>query len=165
MKQYVDAGIDAQVVGSEYTADAAEIAGPAYQQYMFGSDYFDFDAPPNPLSKFFVEDYQRLFGEKPYIFYQPNYYDGGLAYLELARRVAADGGDINDGTALQDALEADPTLPSVYGGTADEVGKIELSDETHDPTLRPVGLFRAGPPVEQLAEWNIGGTDFQLVGG
>jgi branched-chain amino acid transport system substrate-binding protein len=163
MKQFVDSGIDAQVVGSELTSDAANIAGPAFDEFMFAGDYFDFANPPNPLSRFFIKDYQRKFGEKPYIFYQPNYYEAGLAYLELARRVAAEGGDINDGPTLQDALEQDPTFVSVYGGSEDEVGEIELSAETHDPTTRPVGLFIAGPPLQQLAEWNIGGTDFRIV--
>lgn len=165
MKQFADAGIDAQVVGSELTNDAAKIAGPAFKDYWFAADFFAFDTPPNPLSEFFISEYEREFGEKPYIFYQPNYYEAGLAYLELARRVAEDGGDINDGPTLQAALEEDPSFVSVYGGSEDEVGTIELSPETHDPVKRPVGLFVAGPPVEQLAEWNIGGTDFEILEG
>lgn len=163
MKQYVNAGIDAQVLGSEYVPDAEKIAGRAYDKYMFANDYFNYDDPPNPLSKFFLKDYQRLFGEKPGTFYQPNYYEATLAYLELARRVAAKDGDINSGEALNKEMVADPKFKSVYGGDDSTVGTIELDPKTHDPTVRSVGLFQAGSDFKQLAEWNIGGTDFKIL--
>jgi branched-chain amino acid transport system substrate-binding protein len=165
MKQFVNSGIDAQVVGSEFVPDAQEIAGAAYDKYMFANDYFNYDDPPNPLSKFFLKDYQRLFGEAPGTFYQPNYYETTLAYLDLARRVAVKGGDINSGEALNEEINADPKFKSVYGGDKSTVGTLELDPKTHDPVVRPVGLFQAGSQVKQLASWNIGGSDFQVLAG
>lgn len=164
MKQYVESGLKAQVLGPEYLPDAAKVAGPAFDKYMFGADYFDVDSPPNPLSKFFVKSYEAKFGEPPRTFYAPNYYEATLGYLQLVARVAADGGDINSGDALNEALIADPTLKSVYGGDASTVGEIELDASTHDPTVRPVGLFQAGSKVKQVASWNIGGGDYQILG-
>jgi branched-chain amino acid transport system substrate-binding protein len=164
MKQYVDSGLKAQVVGSEYVPDAKKIAGSAYDKYMFANDYFDVAKPPNPLSKFFLRDYNRLFGQDPGTFYQPNYYETTLAYLDLAKRVAAKGGDINSGEQLNKEMVADPKFKSVYGGDSSTVGTLALDKTTHDPIVRPVGLFVAGPTVKQLAGWNIGGSNFKLLG-
>jgi ABC-type branched-subunit amino acid transport system substrate-binding protein len=164
MKQYVDSGLKAQVVGSEYVPDAKKIAGSAYDKYMFANDYFDVAKPPNPLSKFFLRDYNRLFGQDPGTFYQPNYYETTLAYLDLAKRVAAKGGDINSGEQLNKEMVADPKFKSVYGGDSSTVGTLALDKTTHDPIVRPVGLFVAGPAVKQLAGWNIGGSNFKLLG-
>jgi ABC-type branched-subunit amino acid transport system substrate-binding protein len=167
MKQYVNSGLKAQAVGSEYTAAAQAVAGNAYSKFMMATDYFPFSNPPNPLSKFMTQDYQRLFGAAPNTFYTPNYYDVGLAYLELLRRVADSGGDINSGDALNKALQSNPTFKDVYGGTASTVGTLRLSLTTHDPEVRPVGLFQASGTlnlVKQLAVWNIGGGDFKIVG-
>jgi ABC-type branched-chain amino acid transport systems, periplasmic component len=165
MKQYVSSGLNAQVVGSEYVPDAQKIAGAAYDKYMFANDFFPYQAPPNPLSKFFLKDYQRLFGEAPGTFYQPNYYETTLAYVDLARRVANKGGDINSGEQLNAEMNADPKFKSVYGGDDSTVGTLELDPKTHDPIVRPVGLFQAGSQVKQLASWNIGGSDFKILGG
>lgn len=162
MKGYVSSGLDAQVLGSEFVPDAKKIAGAAYDEYMFANDFFPIEAPPNPLSVFFLEEYQRLFGEAPGTFYQPNYYETTLAFLELVRRVAAKGGDINSGEELNAEMNADPTFRSVYGGDESTVGMLELDPETHDPVVRPVGLFQAGD-LKKLAEWNIGGSDFQIL--
>jgi hypothetical protein len=130
---------------------------------MFASDFFDFAKPPNPLSKFFIQDYQRKFGTAPDIFYEPNYYEAGLAYLELARRVANSGGDMNSGPDLNKALLSDPAFKSVYGGDSTTVGTIQLNPTTHDPKVRPVGLFQAGSTIKQLAGWNIGGGNFKVL--
>jgi branched-chain amino acid transport system substrate-binding protein len=167
MKQYVNSGLKAQAVGSEYTAAAQAVAGAAYSKFMMATDYFPFSNPPNPLSRFMVQDYQRLFGKSPDTFYTPNYYDGGLAYLELARRVADSGGDLNSGVALNKALLSNPTFKDVYGGDASTVGTLRLDATTHDPSVRPVGLFQASSQlnvVKQLASFNIGGGNFQIVG-
>jgi branched-chain amino acid transport system substrate-binding protein len=163
MKQYVSSGLGGQVVGAEYVPAAQEIAGAAYEKYMFANDYFNYDKLANPLSKFFLKDYQRLFGEDPGTFYQPNYYETTLAYLELARRVANKDGDINSGEALNQEMVANPKFKSVYGGDDATVGELALDPKTHDPVVRPVGLFQAGAQVKQLAGWNIGGSDFQVL--
>lgn len=164
MKQYAQAGIDAQVIGSEFTYDAQKIAGSAYDKYWFSSDYFDFEKPPNPLSKVFMKGYQAMFNAKANLFYEPNYYEGTLALLDLCRRVASKGGDINDGSALQDACIDDPTFKSVYGGDAHTVGEIQLDTKTHTPVRRQMGVFAVqhGTPTP-LAFFDVKGADFKVI--
>jgi branched-chain amino acid transport system substrate-binding protein len=164
MKQYVQAGAKAQVIGSEFTYDAQKIAGSAYDKYWFASDYFDFQKPPNPLSHVFLKGYQAMFGQAANLFYEPNYYEGTLAMLELCRRVGSKGGDINDGTKLQDACTANPVFHSVYGGDTDTVGTVQLSPQTHTVVRRSMGVFavQGGTPTP-MAFFNIGGADYQLV--
>jgi branched-chain amino acid transport system substrate-binding protein len=164
MKQYEQAGIKAQVIGSEFTYDAEKVAGPAYNKYWFSSDYFDFQNPPNPLSHVFLKGYQAMFGTPANLFYEPNYYEGTLALLELCRRVGSKGGDINNGTALQSACESNPTFHSVYGGDASTVGTVQLSPQTHTVVRRSMGVFQVvnGTPTP-LAFFNIGGADYKLV--
>jgi branched-chain amino acid transport system substrate-binding protein len=163
MKQYATSGLRARVVGGELTPTGAKIAGAGYKDYWIAADYFDVDHPANPLSEHFLTEYQRKFGEVPATFYQPNYYEGTMAFVQLAARVADKGGDINSGEQLQQALLANPTFKSVYGGDDQTVGTLTLNTKTHDPTTRPIGLFSVQPEVKQLAEWNIDGGDFKVV--
>jgi ABC-type branched-subunit amino acid transport system substrate-binding protein len=163
MKEYVNSGLKAQVIGAEYTPAAAKIAGAAYDQFDFANDFFNFEEPPNPFSKFFMKQYEKQFSETPNIFYEPNYYETGIAYAVLAARVAENGGDINSGEELNKALEEEPSVPSVYGGTPSEVGTFVWNLETHDPEKRPVSLVKATTPPVQLAEWNVGGTEFKVL--
>jgi branched-chain amino acid transport system substrate-binding protein len=164
MKQYEQAGLKAQVIGSEFTYDAQKVGGPAYNKYWFSSDYFTFDAPPNPLSQVFMKGYRAKFGTAANLFYEPNYYEGTLALLDLCRRVAAKGGNINDGTQLQDACVANPVFKSVYGGDSKTVGDIQLDPKTHTPVKRQMGVFafQNGSPTP-LAFFNIAGADYKLV--
>jgi branched-chain amino acid transport system substrate-binding protein len=164
MKQFAQAGIKAQVIGSEFTYDAQKIGGPAYNKYWFSSDYFTFDKPPNPLSQVFMKGYKAKFGQEANLFYEPNFYEGTLALLELARRVAAKKGDINDGTQLQNAVIAQPRFKSLYGGDSKTVGEIELDPKTHTPVKRQMGVFAVqnGTPAP-LAFFDIGGADYKLV--
>lgn len=70
MKQYASSGLSAQVVGPEYTPVARDIAGDAYDKYMFAADHFDVANPPNPLSEFFLKTYNDKYGEDPGTVYQ-----------------------------------------------------------------------------------------------
>ena len=166
MKQYVSSGLKAQVIGSEYTPAAVQVAGSAYANYWAATDFFNFNAPPNPFSKFFMKTYTAMFGQAPNVFYEPNYYECTLGYLELCRRVAVKGGDINNGEDLQNALLANPTFKSVYGGNAGEVGQVVLDPKRHTPSSRAVGLFKFtnnGTQAVQLASFDIGGKDFKVL--
>jgi branched-chain amino acid transport system substrate-binding protein len=166
MKQYLSSGLKAQVIGSEYTPAAAKLAGAAYDKYWAATDFFNFDDPPNPWSDYFVRTYKAKFGADPNTFYETNYYECTLAYLELARRVAVKGGDINKGDQLQDALVANPRFKSVYGGDKSTVGEIVLDTKRHTPSSRAVGLFKFtnnGTKAVQLAAFDIGGKDFKVL--
>lgn len=164
MKQYVASGLDARIIGSEFSVTAEEIASAEnYKEYYYAGDEFNFAEPDNPFSEYFIAEYENKFEETPNIFFEPNYYEAGIAYGVLAARVAEKGGDINSGEELQNALEEDPTLPSVYGGSDNEVGQFVWNTETHDPEKRPIVLAKFGKPAEILAEWNIGGDEFEIV--
>ncbi len=163
MKQYVNSGIPAQALGFEYVPAAKEVSAGGYDKFWFASDFFPVQNPPNPLSKFFLSEHQRLYGQAPGSFYQGNYYEATLAYLQLAARVAARGGDMNKGDELNKEMTANPTFKSIYGGDVNTVGTITFDPSTHDPAIRPVGLFQASD-FKQMAQWNIGGGDFKASG-
>ena len=165
-KQAAAAGLRAQVIGCEYTPTAVKVAGPAYDNYWFGMDAFDFDNPPNPLSKFFMKAYAKKFGEPPSLFYSPNYFETTLAFWDLARRVAKSGGDINKGADLQKELEANPTFASVYGGDSSSVGSLVIDLKTHSVAHRPMVLGKAhGATVgfSPLATFDVGARDFKVI--
>ena len=165
-KQAAAAGLRAQLIGCEYTPTAVKVAQSAYDNYWFGMDIFDFQNPPNPLSKFFVDTYTAKYGQPPTMFYSPNYFETTLAFWDLARRVAKAGGDINKGSDLEKQLLANPTFASVYGGDSSTVGTFALDKKTHSLATRPLGLFKAkGATIgfEPLATFDIGARDFKAV--
>lgn len=150
MKQYAAAGLKTQVLGSELTSDAVTIAGQAYEGLWVAFDYFDYNHPPNPLSKIFVAAYKKKYGAmKPDNYFTANYYESTLGLWELMRRVARKGGDINSGQALQNELLANPTIKSVYGGSSSTLGSMTFNTKTHGLRSRPCGVFKinGGKPV------------------
>ena len=164
MKQYVTSGIGKAVIGSEFTPDAAKVAGSAYDQYVFAYDYFDAKNPPNPFAKVFVDSFKQKNGGALPDFYAANFYENTFAMWDLIRRVKKAGGDPTDGTALQQALVASPTFKSVYGGDANTVGTFTLDTTTHTVVKRPMGIFTIkGSTITRVASFGIGGTDFQIL--
>jgi branched-chain amino acid transport system substrate-binding protein len=163
MKQFVNAGLTMPVIGSEYIADAAKVAGSAFDSYMFSTDWFNPEAPPNPWSKLFLDSYVKQFGTQPEI-NSANYYEDTFAVWELIRRVLAKGGNVNSGEELQNALVAEPKFKSIYGGSATEVGTFELNTASHSLKARPLGVYTSnkGKP-KQVASFSLGGGDFKLL--
>ena len=86
MKQFVNAGLTMPVIGAESIPDAAKVAGPAYDNYMFATDWFDPAKPTNPWSKLFLKSYVKEFNLEPEI-YAANYYEDTFAIWDLIRRV------------------------------------------------------------------------------
>jgi branched-chain amino acid transport system substrate-binding protein len=163
MKQLVNAGLKMPVIGSEYISDAAEVAGPAFDNYMFATDWFDAAKPSNPWSKLFLDSYVKEFKLQPEI-NAANYYEDTFAIWALIRRVLAKGGKIDSGEELQNALIADPKFKSVYGGSATELGTIALDTTSHSVKERPLGVYKSngGKPIP-VATFDLGGAHFQLV--
>jgi branched-chain amino acid transport system substrate-binding protein len=163
MKQYKVSGINKPVIGYEFTPDAAKTAGSAYNNYMFAYDYFDPANPINGWAKTFVSEYQAAYGSAP-DFYAANFYENMFTLWDLIRRVSASGGNINSGTDLQNALVANPTFKSVYGGTASTAGTVTLDVKLHTPIKRPMSLnnYNNGTATA-LAYFNEGGADFTIV--
>lgn len=163
MKQLANAGLKTPVIGAEYISDAAAAAGPAFDNYMFATDWFDAARPFNPWSKLFLDSYVKEFQLQPEI-NAANYYEDTFAIWELIRRVLAKGGNVNSGEELQNVLTADPKFKSVYGGSATELGVIALDTTSHSVKQRPLGVYKSngGKPIP-VATFDLGGANFQLV--
>lgn len=146
VKAVREAGIDVPFMGIEFTGQAASIAGASYDTFNFATDFYSTDNP-NPWNQCFVEAYQAKYGEDPE-YYGSNYYEQVFIFWDLVKRVLAAGGDPTDPTQLQDALMADPTFKSVYGGTESVVGEVTLNGTDHSIS-KPMGVFSVqdGEPV------------------
>lgn len=146
VKAIREAGIDAPIMGIEFTQQAANIAGSTYDTFNFATDFYSTENP-NPWNQCFVEGYRAKYGEDPE-YYGSNYYEQVFIFWDLVKRVIAAGGDPTDPVQLQEALMADPTFKSVYGGSADVVGDVVLDVNDHSIS-KPMGVFSVvdGTPV------------------
>lgn len=163
LKGFQSSGIDAQVIGTEYTPDAVEIGGDAYEGYWFSFDFFDARKPPNQWGELFAAEYRKKYKEDAF-FYAANYYENTFALWELVRRILKAGDDVESGEAFDQHLQADPVFKSVYGGDAKSIGDFAIDKKTHSVSRRGMSLqeVRNGQPTE-LASFGIGGADFQVV--
>jgi branched-chain amino acid transport system substrate-binding protein len=166
MKSYFATALTAMVIGPDYFTTSAPLAGNAIIGYHFAYDYFNPVNPGNPWGKMFAQAYEAEYLEIPN-YYPANYYENTFFLWQLISRVLAKGGDPHDSTQLQSALEEEPTLMSVYG-TGNATGSISFGVKSHTPTSRPMGLFEvtsAGTTAlpKQLASFNIGGADFNIL--
>ena len=163
MKQYVNAGLEMPVIGSEYVPEAETVAGSAFANYEFSTDWFFPQEPSNKWSELFVKSFEDRFGEEP-DYYAANFYENTFLLWELFRRVKEGGGDVNSGEDLQKALEEDPKFPSVYGGSGSELGQLVLNLKTHSVESRPLAVLAAnGGEPKKLATFELGGAGFELA--
>ena len=165
LDQAQTADLSAAIYGFEFTPDGVSASKGAYDTvgWTFAYDYFDAKNPISPLAKLFVSEFQREYGEDP-DFYAANFYENVLVMWEVIRRVLAKDGDINDGTALDAALQENLTVVSVYGGSDTEVGTYTLDPTTHSVVKRPMGVFQyKDETVTPLAYYDIGGEGFRMV--
>jgi len=130
MKQYVTTGMQAQVIGAEFTPDACQVAGSAYDRYWFAFDYFPVDKPYNPWSEFFIAAFRQKYGQAP-DFYAANFYEKVFIVWELVKRLLKKNLPIT-GENLQKALIENPTFKSLYGGDENTIGTITFDLEEHD---------------------------------
>jgi branched-chain amino acid transport system substrate-binding protein len=146
VKQFREAAVEVPIVGIEFTQDAQTIAGPAYDTFVFATDYYDTENP-NPWNVEFVKAHNEKYGKAPE-YYGANYYEQVFVIWDLARRVLAEGGDPTSGEALQQALIQNPVFKSVYGGDAETVGEMTFDTEAHTIS-KPMGVFavKDGKPV------------------
>ena len=163
MNQSVTAGLKATVIGFEFTPDGVNASKGSYDSvgWTFAYDYFDANNPISPLAKLFVDEFQAKYGEDP-DFYAANFYENTLVMWEVIRRVLKSGGDINDGAALDAALQENLTVVSVYGGDESTVGTYTLDPTTHSVVKRGMGVFEyKDGKVTPRAFFGIDGADFK----
>jgi branched-chain amino acid transport system substrate-binding protein len=132
VKRIREFGMKQPVIGIEYTANDAKIAGALGEGYLFINDYFEPSAD-QPWSQRFAEGYEKRYKTKP-DFYAANYYEGVYMIAELLKRARAKGGDYVNGEAMKAALYADPKFDSVYGG--------QMVFQPNGVALKRVGLFK-----------------------
>ncbi len=169
INQAATAGIKAVMMGSEFTPDGVNASKGTYDSagWTFAYDYFNPNAADlNPLGKYFVEKFREEYGEDP-DFYAANFFENTVRFWELMAEAKA-GGATDDklcvGETLNAAMEKDPTLVSVYGGTATEVGTSTHDLVTHSVSKRPMGVFTyKDGKVTPLAYFGIGGEGFTLA--
>jgi ABC-type branched-subunit amino acid transport system substrate-binding protein len=166
MKAYFATSLTGKVIGPDYFASSATLAGSAIVGYQFAYDYFNPSNPGNTWGKMFAEAYEKEYGEFP-DYYPANYYENTFFLWQLISRVLEKGGDPLSGSHLQSALEEDTTLMSLYG-TGNSTGSLTLGSTSHTPTSRPMGLFEVKSSSttalpKQLASFNIGGADFATL--
>ena len=147
VKAIREANLTIPIMGIEFTAQAAKVAGDSYNSYNFATDFYD-PTNPNPWNQIFVKGYRDAYGKDPE-YYGANYYEQVFWVWELARRVIAAGGDPNDTVALQKALVDNPKFPSLYGGSADKPGEVQF-DVTGHTISKPMAVFKVvgGKPVK-----------------
>ena len=163
VNQSVTAGLNATVLGFEFTPDGVNASKGSYDSvgWTFAYDYFDANNPISPLAKLFVDEFQAKYGEAP-DFYAANFYENTLVMWEVIRRVLKSGGDINDGAALDAALQENLTVVSVYGGDESTVGTYTLDPTTHSVVKRGMGVFEyKDGKVTPKAFFGIDGADFK----
>jgi ABC-type branched-subunit amino acid transport system substrate-binding protein len=171
LKQYRTSGIGKPIITWDgLLAPTAKIAGlSAYEGvYLGGIDAFSVNSP-NPWAHIFVRSYQAQFGTYGVPAASPDYesagyYDAVFLLWQLYRDVRAKGGNVNDGTQIQAALEANPTAPGIKGGTATSAGTYQFDLTTHGLKHIPMGFYqvRNGAPV-LLATSDIGGADIKIL--
>lgn len=154
VKALREAGYTGPIMMDEFTSQAAKIAGSAYDGVNFAVDFYSTDNP-NPWNQCFVEAWKAEYGDDKVQpvpeYYSSNYYEQVFIVWDLVKRVIKAGGDPNDAAQLQAALIADPTFPSVYGGTADVVGSVTL-DKTDHSISKPMGVFEVQNGTPKLLQ-------------
>ncbi len=163
--QAATAGLTAIRIGFEFTPDGVSASKGSYDSngYTFAYDYFDPKNPVSPLAKLFVQDFNADYGEDP-DFYAANFYENAFVMWEVMRRVIEDGGDINSGEALDQALQSNLTVVSVYGGDESTVGTYTLDATTHSVIKREMGVFEyKDGSVTPKAFFGINGEDYRTA--
>ena len=157
-------GLTAQAIGADWNPETQKTAGAAADGFWFSFDYINPKNPPNGWAEIFFKEYKKKFGSDA-TWLAANYYESTFIYWELIRRVLGEGGDINDGTALQSALEAEPEFPSLYGGKGNTPGSLTFDTTTHTIAKREISLLELESSGEEkvLATFGLEGADYKKV--
>jgi len=114
VKRIREFGMKQPIIGVEFTANDAKVAGATAEGFLYINDFFK-PSDDQPWSKQFAADYEKRWGQAPE-FYAANYYEGVYLAAELLKRSRKKGGDYIGGERLKAALYENPKVDSVYGG-------------------------------------------------
>ncbi|MCC7275942.1 MAG: ABC transporter substrate-binding protein [Alphaproteobacteria bacterium] len=132
LKRVREFGMKQPMIGVEFTANDAQIAGATAEGFLYLNDYFK-ASDDQPWSKQFAAAYEKRWGQAPE-FYAANYYEGVYVIAELAGRARKKGGDYLNGERLKAALYENPRVDSVYGG--------QMTFQANGVAQKRVGLFK-----------------------
>lgn len=165
VKQLAAAGIEVPVLGSDWTSEVGEVGGEATKNLILGFDYFNAEKPENEWAGLLVREYEKKYGAAPG-YSGANLYEDMFVVWQLAREVIAANGDLGSGEAYLEALENNPSFPSLYGGEGGKVGTMEIDLKTHVPAKRIMGIYTMGPngsDITQVATFNVEGKEFKML--
>jgi branched-chain amino acid transport system substrate-binding protein len=167
MKQYATSSLKAPVFcAGDFVPSALEIAGPAFNGYHFAFDYFDAAAPDNNWSKLFASDYQKQFGSSP-IYQSANMYEDTFMLWQMVREAVAKNLDTSKNATYVTVFNNNPHFKSVYGGSGDTLGALDISFSNNSPSRRSQGVYvvkgTSIDSIKRLATFDIAGADFKLA--
>lgn len=141
IKQVRGANINVPILSVDLaTPSVPDIAGEAIAKecYLAVDGYFPDN--PNPYNKAFVEAYKAAHGVDP-DYFAANFFEAtNVVWALIARTLKA--GKLPGRGNLSEAIKADPSFPSVYGGSATQVGKMTF-DKDHS-VIKPLGVYQVG---------------------
>ncbi|WP_187368797.1 ABC transporter substrate-binding protein [Baekduia soli] len=161
-------GVNVINAAVDHTSIVAKLAGSAWKGWYFGFDNLDTANPPNPWSKFFIDNWKKdNNGDTPGYFNAGDYITA-FAVARLMNDILKAGGDIHNGDDYVKALEANPSFDHVYGGSATEVGKMVIDTKTHSPSAITMLLFQSKGTgnwldTTPLATYGINAADYKKV--
>jgi branched-chain amino acid transport system substrate-binding protein len=147
LKQFQTAGLTQPVYTFSFSEPQATAAGNGFNNIYVVQEDFVPDSPSNDWQTIFTKYYRQEFKDQPASPASPfnvsaNYYNTGFVIWEIASRVLAQGGNINDGSQLQAALAADPKFPSIFGGSGSTPGSIEFDTVSHGLASVPLAVLK-----------------------
>jgi ABC-type branched-subunit amino acid transport system substrate-binding protein len=148
LKDYQVSGLTAPVVGDSFSGPEATVGGTAFNGTYVVQENFLPDNPSNDWGKIFVKHYRAAYGNQGSsqanspLNLSASYYNVGFVLWELARRVLAKGGDINDGEQIQAALLEHLSFPTIFGGHGTTPGVARFDTSTHGLSHEPIGIFQ-----------------------
>ena len=147
LKQFGTSGLKQPVYTFSYSAPQQKLAGAGFENIYVVQEDFLPDIPTNDWQKIFTKYYRQEFTDQPSSASSPfnisaNYYNVGFVLWELASRVLAKKGNINDGTDLQSALQDNPTFPSIFAGSGTTPAKITFDTSSHGLASCPLAVMQ-----------------------
>lgn len=148
LKQYQVSGLTAPIVGDSFSGPQAVVAGPAFEGTYVVQENFLPNEPSNDWGKIFVKHYRRAYGDQGVnpanspLNLSAAYYNVAFVLWELARRVLAKHGNINNGEQIQAALMENLSFPTIFGGQGIKPGRVTFDATTHGLAHEPIGIFK-----------------------
>jgi ABC-type branched-subunit amino acid transport system substrate-binding protein len=163
IKQLREANITAPIMSIDLaTPTVPNIAGAALGQdcYLAVDGYLVDN--PNPYNKVFVDAYKAKYSVEP-DYFAANFFEATNVLAALIGAAVKAGKKPGTGDVLSNMILANPTYPSVYGGSASEVGTMTFQSD-HSVT-KPIGVFKiaADGTLTKLATITKGSTDVKPV--